>query len=280
MHTRISRGFVQESNSHYDRARLRLKSTARRGQLSVEKFHSSVSGQKVATGGLSYPDQAAPWAAIRMPNSKLFPLPFCGERLQLEVHTASTDQDLASDEIRQRRTEEQDSTGGLFWRTEASQGTRSFHRIQHTLLDSETDLVAMHLQLGGVILQGLHEPGLNQAKADGVHIHVVPSPLLGHGFRQADHARLTRRITGLSRVAVGSSDGSNIYDLAHHPQILGSFAFGRFPNVFGSRAQNPERRHEMNFQHGFELLVRRFLDDAVPAIPRVVDNDVNGTKGP
>ena len=72
---------------------------------------------------------------------------FPNVEVQLKVHTPSTDQDLASHVIRQRRTEKQDGACCLFRGAQASQWARTLHRLQQTGLDAEADLIAMHLHV-------------------------------------------------------------------------------------------------------------------------------------
>jgi hypothetical protein len=45
--------------------------------------------------------------------------------------------------------------------------------------------------------------------------------------------------------------------------------------VAGGGAQDPEGRHQVDVEHGLELLVGHLLDDVVPGVSGVVDNDVD-----
>ena len=46
----------------------------------------------------------------------------------------------------------------------------------------------------------------------------------------------------------------------------------------GGGAQDPKRRQEMDVEHRLELLVARLLNDVIPAISGVVDDDVDRVK--
>ncbi len=52
------------------------------------------------------------------------------------------------------------------------------------------------------------------------------------------------------------------------------------PDVFESAARrNAEGCDEVDVEHGLKLLVGGFLDDGVPGVAGVVDDDVNGAEG-
>ncbi len=48
---------------------------------------------------------------------------------------------------------------------------------------------------------------------------------------------------------------------------------------FGSCAQDPERRHQVNVEHRLKLLVARLLNDVVPGVAGVVDDNVQASEG-
>ena len=79
-------------------------------------------------------------------------------------------------------------------------------------------------------------------------------------------------------IAVGAGDGGDVHHLAHHAAAFGGFPLGRFADVRGGGAQDAERRHQVDAQHGQVLLVGGFLDDVVPGVAGVVDDDVEAAE--
>ena len=79
-------------------------------------------------------------------------------------------------------------------------------------------------------------------------------------------------------VAVGAGDGSDVDHLAHDAAAFHGLALGGFADVGGSGAQDAERRDQVDIEHREVLFVGSFLDDVVPGIAGVVDDDVEAAE--
>src|SRR5215212_4561231 len=116
--------------------------------------------------------------------------------------------DLAVDEVRPWRAEQEDRARGLLRRARAAE--RDEHRAHAAQLlgDAELDLLAVDLH---DVLVGLRrgEPRLDEPERDRVAVDLELAPLLGQRLRQADDAELARGVVRLPGVAVHAGGGGD-----------------------------------------------------------------------
>jgi len=91
--------------------------------------------------------------------------------------------------------------------------------------------------------------------------------LLCNRLRHARNSRLCKCIVNLPRVSIQTARTANINDIPRLA-ILD-------PKVRRRSAHNLERRGSVQVDNGMPLLVRHLVDDAVPCVARVVDDDVD-----
>ena len=73
--------------------------------------------------------------------------------------------------------------------------------FKHRGLDADGNLVACHVD-ASPRLQRLSHTRLDQAKADRIHIDVVPAPFLCQSLCQSDDACLAGGVAGLARIPI------------------------------------------------------------------------------
>src|SRR3546814_10976846 len=74
------------------------------------------------------------------------------------------------------------------------------------------------------------------------------------------------------RISDWSSDVCSSDLLAESLLAGGGFLLGKQADRLGRRAQDTERRDDMDVEHLLELVVAHFLDDAVERVARVADD--------
>src|SRR3712207_573523 len=110
-------------------------------------------------------------------------------------------EDLAVDEVRPRRAEQEDAAGGLLRRAGAAQ--RDEHRAHAAQLLGDAELHLLAVDLHDVLgVLGRRQARLDEAERDRVAVDLELPPLLGQRLGQADDAELARRVVGLAGVAV------------------------------------------------------------------------------
>src|SRR5207248_2792609 len=113
-----------------------------------------------------------------------------------------------------------------------------------------------------------------------IHIHIVTAPLLLQLLRQSRNARLRGGVVNLSRVAIHTRNGGDIHHLAWvGPAKRRLLSFSRVANEVRCLAQNAERGGSMHIYHGVPLLIGHILNDSIPGIACVIDDDVYPSKG-
>ncbi len=90
---------------------------------------------------------------------------------------------------------------------------------------------------------------------------------------------LRGRVVDLARVAHRARDRGDVDDLAEDLLALGLLGLGRLAPVRGDRADHPEGDDRVDVEHRLELLVGHPVDDAVPGVAGVVDDDVDRAEG-
>ena len=149
----------------------------------------------------------------------------------------------------------------------------------HLLGDPEVDLLAVaDLDLLALLLR-LRQPGLDEAEGDRVAVDLEPAPLLGERLGEADDAGLGGRVVDLAGVAHRPRDRGDVDDLAEQLLALGLLGLRRLAPVRGDRADDAEGDDRVDVEHRLELLVGHPVDDPVPGVAGVVDDDVDLAEG-
>ncbi|MNC37445.1 hypothetical protein D3C75_860110 [compost metagenome] len=144
-------------------------------------------------------------------------------------------------------------------------------------MNADLDFTTFNVDgLALVASQRLGQSGIDETEGHGVDIDLQAAPLLGQGLGHADDAGLGGGVVGLTGVTA-SGHGGNVDDLAQH--------FAAFRGVFLSLGaddrlgctQNAERCGQVAVDDRVPLFVGHFLNDVVPGVPGVVDDDVDAT---
>ena len=186
--------------------------------------------------------------------------------------------DLAVDVVGVVGAEQQDRSGRLLRLGGAAERDHHLPHLPHLLGDPELDLLALTLDLAGVLLGG-GEARLDEAEGDGIAVDLELTPLLGDGLGQAGHPGLGGGVVGLAGVAHRARDRGDVDDLAEDLPALGLLGLGRLAPGRGERADHAERDDRVDVEHRLELLVAHPVDDAVPGVPGVVDDAVDRPEG-
>src|SRR3546814_15096735 len=78
---------------------------------------------------------------------------------------------------------------------------------------------------------------------------------------------------------MGARHRRDQHHLAESLLAGGGFRLGKQADRLGRRAQDTERRDDMDVEHLLELVVAHLLDDAVERVARVADDDVEPVEG-
>src|SRR5471030_3139948 len=106
----------------------------------------------------------------------------------------------------------------------------------------------------------------------------LAAPFLGHGLGHADNGSLSGGIAHLAGVAVDAGDGGDIHHFAVDAAAFVLFFLGCAADKIRSGAQDAEGRGGVHVEHGVPLLVGHFLDDSVPGVAGIVDDDVDAAE--
>src|SRR3954447_27026863 len=112
---------------------------------------------------------------------------FMGRRLRRHAGelAAGDVEDLAVDEVRPRRAQEEHAARGLLGGPGAPERDEHRGHAAHLVGDAELDLLAVDLHLVVVDLGG-GQAGLDPAERDGVDVDLELAPLLGQRLREPD----------------------------------------------------------------------------------------------
>mmetsp|Transcript_1534 Transcript_1534/g.4358 ORF Transcript_1534/g.4358 Transcript_1534/m.4358 type:complete len:325 (-) Transcript_1534:188-1162(-) len=125
------------------------------------------------------------------------------------------------------------------------------------------------------------QPRLDEAEGNRIAADVVPTPLLCHGLCEAEDSRFCSRVVGLAGVSVDPRRGGDVQDDPRpRPPFLLHLALGQGAHVVARRLDELERHRAVNVQHRLPLLLRRLVDDTVPRVSCVVDDNVDSRKRP
>src|SRR5581483_11840742 len=167
---------------------------------------------------------------------------------------------------------------GLFWCAGASQGNEHRSHLAHLAGDAEGDLLAVALYLLGTLLSG-GQSGFDEAVADTIDLHIELAPFFGQCLGQTGDTGLGGGIIHLSGIAIDAGDRGDIDHLARISATVGSdFLLGSVAYEGRGLAQNAERSGGVNIHHGVPLLIGHFMNDAIPGVAGVIDNNVDGAK--
>ena len=120
----------------------------------------------------------------------------------------------------------------------------------------------------GAVLLGRGQPGEDVAKGDGVGPDAeLRAPLLGDGLGEAGDAGLGQGVVELAGVAVDARGGGDVDD--------GAGLAVADAEVGGGGADEVEGGGAVEGDDGVPLGVGHLVDDAVPGVARVVDDDVD-----
>ena len=120
----------------------------------------------------------------------------------------------------------------------------------------------------GSLLLGRSQAGEDMSKGHRVGAHAKGRPpFFRHRLGQAGDARLGQRVVGLSRVAVHARRRGDVDDAAGLAVLDAEVRSGGADEVEG--------RGAVQTDNGVPLLVRRLVNDAVPRVAGIVDNDVD-----
>lgn len=192
----------------------------------------------------------------------------------LHVAAARHHDGLTSHVRKQRAGDGQNTARRLRRRASPSQGNVARRRrgarpgALLLLRDAQRNLGAAGPFDKGALLLGRRQPRRNVAKGDGVGADAERgAPFLGDGLGEARHAGLGQGVVDLARVAVDARRRRDVDDGAGLAVLDAE--------VGGRGADNVEGRGGVQRDDGLPLLVRHLVDDAVPRVAGVVDNDVD-----
>src|SRR3954453_885396 len=166
---------------------------------------------------------------------------FMGRRLRRHAGelAAGDVEDLAVDEVRPRRTEEEHAAGRLLGGAGTPQRDQQGGHAAHLVRDAELDLLAADLHLVVVDL-GRGQARLDPAEGDRVDVDLELAPLVGQRLGEADDAALAGRVVGLTGIAHRPGDRGDVDDLAEDLLAALALLLGGLAQVRRGRTDDAE----------------------------------------
>ncbi|EPE07043.1 transcription factor tfiiic complex subunit [Ophiostoma piceae UAMH 11346] len=228
-----------------------------------------------AAGSTAYPFRGPNLMRIHDPQTRVAAVAWNPNLEHLHIPAAGHHDQLARNIVKERACDGHDGTRSLGRAAGTLQrngrhgcGLGCGARSIIGLGDAECNLLAVGADNKGALFLGLRQARLDVAESDRVAAHTkLGAPFLGNCLAQADDARLGQRVVGLARVAVHARrrrDIDNVAALAVRDAEVGR----------GSTDQ-AERCLGMQVQDVVPLLVAHLVDDAVPGVAGVVDDNMD-----
>lgn len=207
--------------------------------------------------------------------------------------SATSDFDCLAIHVRKQRAARcENGTGSLGGTTRSTKGNilvcRGIVALPARQLcpwDTQCDALTIGGRDESTLLLGLRQTGIDMTESNGIcsdaklsnmsvsrvsfgfGFAYLRAPFLCNGLGQARYTSLGQAVVGLSGVAMCTTGGADV----DNDSVLAIFD----PEVLGRLSYESEGRRVMHRQDGVPLLVRHLVNDAVPGIPSVIDDDVD-----